>query len=536
MRDPDEGTKDIDVIRDLPVETGFAVLEALPYYVMLIKADHQIVWCNEAFASTLARSRAECCGQVCPKIVHGVDGPFEGCPLEDSLATGRASEKDVFDERYGVWIRTATYPTGISIDGQDLYLHIARDVTEERRERDRIERLREQRDQLQKLEAAGLLSAGIVHDINNLLSVTLMNASFLEDLVDEETESRECVEEILDATRRCVALTQRFLFLSRAHPSTPEVLDVNEVITCAERLLNSVLGSEIRLDLDLGDGVAHVFADATGLEQALVNIAVNARDAIRGPGAVRITTRTVTSPEGAARPEDLLPGVYTVIRIDDTGCGMDEDIVRRAFEPFFTTKDPGRGTGLGLKVVHDIVRTANGGVRIDSTPGEGTRFELFFPVTSYVSNQHSPRIVEPDKVCAEGRTIFIVADHDELGRSIGRSLEGLGCRVLALANTRNAVERTALVHEGIDLVIVDADAPKDGLEILDQLRRLRPTTRGLLLIDLTATLPDIEELLEHRSCVMLRKPFTREELLCSVVESLGPDARDATEKADEAGE
>ena len=505
---------------DLPPEIGFAGLDSLPYYVALITEDHHVLWCNEVFASAVGKSRAACHGEYCPSLVHGTAEPFEGCPLEEAIIRDETVERDLYDGRIDAWIRAAAYPTGKVHDGKRVFLHTARDVTAEMKERERTDQLQEQRDQLQKIEAAGSLSAGIVHDLNNLLAVTLMNASLIHDLYHPNDKTRRCAREILDVTERSSALTHRFLFLNRTRPPVPSVVDVARLIRDTRPLLRSLMGPVILLELDIGAGLEPILVDVTGLEQAIYNLAINARDAIEGAGGVRISAQTVTLSAGEAQSRDLLPGTYTTVRFSDTGSGMNEDVLSHVFEPFYTTKQT--GTGLGLKVVHDVVHSASGTVGIQSTAGEGTTIELVFPATNEEFKRQS---LDEDPVAhsSGGGTVLIVTDLPELGQAMERTLAGAGYRSIVTTGFRDVIERASLIHGPISLAILDGESPRPCREVAQQLSRLRPETRWMFLINPVSAHSSLLDLLAEFSHTSLRKPFSREELLRNVYTCLQDD-------------
>jgi len=259
---------------------------------------------------------------------------------------------------------------------------IGEDITErEAREAERRqteERLRE----VQKYEAIGLLAGGVAHDFNNLLTTVVALSEVVREELPGDHPARDDLLEIRRAGERAAQLTQHLLAFSRRQMIQPRPLDLNDVVRGLEPLLVRMLGVGIACEIHAASGIAPVLADPAQLEQVLVNLVINARDAMDGSGTVRVETAMVTveSPQVAGVPE-VVPGPFVRLRVRDTGSGMDEATRQRIFEPFFTTKPPGKGTGLGLSTVYGIVRQNGGFVEVDSAPGAGTEFRLYFPAS-----------------------------------------------------------------------------------------------------------------------------------------------------------
>jgi PAS domain S-box-containing protein len=244
-----------------------------------------------------------------------------------------------------------------------------RDIRHALRQRAEREALQQQLLQSQRLETVGQLAGGIAHDFNNLLAVILNYADFVRDELPDGSHVRDDVDEIYGAAERAAALTHQLLLFSRREVARPQVLDLNDVVTDTERLLGRTLGKNVELSTSLEDGLWPVMADAGQLEQVLMNLAVNARDAMPDGGTITIETGNA----------ELEPGRYVSLSVTDTGSGMSPDVAAHAFEPFFTTKDRGEGTGLGLSTTYGIVEEAGGDIRIDSEEGRGTAVRVYLP-------------------------------------------------------------------------------------------------------------------------------------------------------------
>ncbi|HET7564130.1 MAG TPA: PAS domain S-box protein [Gemmatimonadaceae bacterium] len=388
------------------------------------------------------------------------------------------------------------------------------DVTEQHR-------LEQQFRQAQKFEAVGLLAGGIAHDFNNLLTVVRSYGYLLREQLESE-QMRADAHEILLATDRGAALTRQLLAFSRQQLLTPQTFDVNAVLATAEPFLRRLLPEDIALACVTGRDEGLITADPGQLEQVLMNLVVNARDAMPRGGTLTIATSNLITDEPFAYPHGLMrSGAYVVVRVTDTGEGMDEATRQRVFEPFFTTKGPDRGTGLGLSTVYGIVRQCGGHIWIDSTPGRGTTVAMAFPQAAD-DLQAGPRD-RPDDGDSISRsraphTATILACEDELPirRLLREILEHQGYTVLVARHGRDALQLAA-EHEGvIDLLITDVVMPEmGGRQLAEALVATRPGIRVLYISGYT------DDVILHRGDlhprrVLLLKPFHADELLRAV--------------------
>ena len=386
--------------------------------------------------------------------------------------------------------------------------------------------LRDRESQLrltQKMEAIGQLAGGIAHDFNNLLTGILGYGELVLEQLGKDHPASADVAEMNRAGQSAAALTRQLLTFSRRQVVQREVLDINAVLTNAHKTLQRLLGDQIELVLELEPDLRGIEADASQLEQVMVNLAVNARDAMEKGGRLILETAHVDVPPGSdVRRDALAPGSYVMLRVTDTGCGMTADVQAHVFEPFFTTKEQGKGTGLGLSTVYGIVKQSGGTILLDSVPGTGTTFRIFLPVVE----RRAPRLPQADSHLHNSRpteTLLLVEDETVVRGLSRRALQSAGYEVLEAASPREAL-RVAERHEGtIHLIVTDVVMPElSGPALVQRLTARHTEAKVLFMSGYTA-----DVLAPHhfsdRNVAFLAKPFTPVILVKKVREVL--DAR-----------
>jgi signal transduction histidine kinase len=381
---------------------------------------------------------------------------------------------------------------------------------------ERRQQMEEQLRQSQKMEALGRLAGGVAHDFNNLLTVI---TGFARMVMDElpPGELAEYVEEIDRASARAASLVAQLLTFSRKQVLQPKVLDVNEVVAGMKELLGRLIGEHIALVTSHSGGICTVKADRTQVEQVIMNLAVNARDAMPNGGRLSIETGCVHV--GLDAPNSLRPGPYVVLSVGDSGVGMDAETVSHIFEPFFTTKDVGKGTGLGLSTVYGIADQSGGTVTVESTPAEGSVFRVFLPLAA--SRIEDEDIAHPGvRHGSYTGTVLLVEDETPLRKLVSRVLTGSRFHVLEAAHGQDALRLAAECAQPIDILLSDVLMPgMSGPELMDRLRQSRPEMLVLFMSGYD------KELLGQRGAdPMVRfvpKPFTPQALLAAVHELVG---------------
>jgi len=380
------------------------------------------------------------------------------------------------------------------------YETIVRDVTEQRR-------LQAQLMQAQKMEAVGRLAGGVAHDFNNLLTVIISYSDLLLEDLGRDDPKREDVAAVRKAAEGAAALTHQLLAFSRQQVLQPKVLDVNATVASTEKLLRRLIGEDIQLVAKLGSGLGSVKADPGQIEQVIMNLAVNARDAMPAGGQLTIETANVEMDEAYVRGHPLAqPGRYVMLAVSDTGTGMDEQTKAHIFEPFFTTKELGKGTGLGLATVYGIVKQSGGFIWLYSEPGHGTSFKIYMPRVDESAERATPAAAAPLPRGTE--TILVVEDAPAVRAVTRQVLERQGYTVLEAPNGGAALVLATKHHGPIHLLLTDVVMPGvNGRQLAEQLARPRPDMMVLFTSGYTDDSVVRHGVLES-GIAYLQKPFT----------------------------
>ncbi len=408
----------------------------------------------------------------------------------------------------------------LPIHGEDDLQVIARDVTDRKR-------LEEHLRQAQKMEAIGQLAGGVAHDFNNLLTAILGYGQLARHRLGADDPTRRDIEEIEKAAARAATLTRQLLAFSRKQVLQPKVLDVNMILADTEKMLRRLIGEDVELVTLLGGDLKRTTADPGQIEQVILNLAVNARDAMPKGGSLILETANVVLAEAYTRARgDLLPGPYVLLAVSDTGCGMDAMTKARIFEPFFTTKEPGKGTGLGLSTVHGIVKQSGGHVDVYTEVGRGTTFKIYLPAVDKEANT-TTTIAWPTAFCRGSETVLLVEDELPVRTVVSETLRLNGYTVIEAINGREALERCERGDMHVDLLLTDVVMPKmSGADLAARLRKLRPALSVLYVSGYT-DLAVVHQGVLAAEMAFLQKPFTPEALLRKVRDVLDEGLRRA---------
>lgn len=488
-----------------------AILQTTTDFVGTADLSGRILYLNRAARRLLGIGEAQELGEIYLSELHpaGADEPSlrEGLPaaLRDGTWSGQT---------------TLLTPDGRHVPAsQVIVVHRRADETVEfistiLRDLSEHRRLEDQLRQAQKMEAVGRLAGGIAHDFNNLLTAVTGYSSILLADLPPGTPSREHAEQIRKAGERAAQLTRQLLAFGRRQFLQPKVLDLNVVVADLEKMLRRVIGEDIELVVNLAPGLGRVKADPGQIEQVLMNLVVNARDAMPEGGRLTLSTENAV-----ALPETVLPGRYVVIQVADTGSGMSDEVKAHLFEPFFTTKEVGKGTGLGLATVYGIVKQSAGHIEVESELGQGSTFRIYLPRANG-GPEAAPK--NGTRHAPHGReTVLLVEDEDDVRRVARQVLEMYGYTVLEARSGADALDQLANHPGSVGLLISDVVMPgMGGTALLERLRALRPRLKALFV-------SGHAERGMPQGMPLLHKPFTPEALACKVREVLDQEQEPA---------
>ncbi|MFH1864358.1 MAG: PAS domain S-box protein [Candidatus Eisenbacteria bacterium] len=373
----------------------------------------------------------------------------------------------------------------------------------------------------QMMEAVGNLAGGVAHDFNNLLTAITGYAELALEGIDKDNPAHSDINQIRKAAAQAASLTSQLLAFSRQTPLVPKVISVNEVVTNLDKMMRRLVGENIALTADLDPELDRIKADATQIQQVVMNLIINGRDAMPEGGALSIETRNVTLDDEACESiTDSLPGEYVRLSVKDTGTGIDPEVADRIFEPFFTTKELGKGTGLGLSVVYGVVSQHGGWINIDTKLGEGTVFTVYLPATSDAITEQAGTDSAIVATAGHGEKILVVEDEDSVRDFALRALRESGYTVYAASDAEEAMALFGEAEGGVDLVFSDVVLPtKSGLELVEEMLGRKPDVRVLLASGYTDTKSQWEAI-RDRGFGFLQKPYGIRDLLRTIRETM----------------
>ncbi len=505
---------------------AMSIIERVRQPLLVLDMELRIKMANRSFYETFQVSPLEAEGQVVYSLSRGTwDLPGLRDSLEN-LARGGNSFPDFEIERdFPAVGRKSLALGGCRISQVEMILLAVEDVTERKLAQQALRKGEEHLRQSQKMEAVGRLAGGIAHDFNNLLTAIIGYSSLLYDKLAGNESAMQSALEIRTAGERAASLTQQLLSFSRRQVLQPRVLDLNVIVADFDRMLRRLVGERISIAVDCESALWQVWADPGEIGRALMNLSLNARDAMPEGGTLTIRTANLTLNETDAPSRELAPGRYVVLGVHDTGVGIDAEVLAHIFEPFFTTKETGKGTGLGLATVLGIVERSGGAVRCQSELARGSRFTIFLPAVADAEEN----VVRPPSIglaqAPRGSEVILLVEDEDMVRGLARIvLEASG---YVVHEARDGKEGLALceTHEGpIDLLVTDVMMPElGGRELADGVAKLRPGMKVLFTSGHTQDVVSKEGV--RKGTAFLQKPFTPSGLAQKVRETLDSNAR-----------
>jgi PAS domain S-box-containing protein len=475
-------------------------IEVIGDGLVIVDAHGRIADLNLAAERILGRTRAAAAGMPAGDLLDGLDSSNDTERRVD-IKRRLGAEERTFDASVTPIRTPSGSRTGLVV--------LLRDVTERRH-------LEEQLRQAQKMEAVGKLAGGVAHDFNNLLTAIIGFSTLAEDELPDDSPARPALAQVRRSAEQAASLTRQLLAFGRRQLLQPEPLDLGDVIMQMEPMLRRLIGADVTVTTEYGEGLPIINADRTQLQQVLLNLVVNARDAMPGGGELTIRTGQTRGPGSADARGELTWGHYAWLEVCDTGHGIDADTRERIFEPFFTTKVFGQGTGLGLSTVYGIAKQSGGDVTVQSVPGRGATFRVLLPAAAV---QAAPPPVEQclEDVPATTGTVLLAEDDDAVRDFVAEVMRAWGWTVIVAASPAEALAMAARQTLVIDVLVTDIVMPgMNGSDLADRLLELRPQLRVLFI-----TGYDDEEIGTRRGLLttgkeVLAKPFTPSELRARV--------------------
>ncbi len=477
-----------------------------PIYI----CSHQKVveYMNPAMIRRLGKNTT---GEKCYKSINGLSEPCKWC-IFDKVIDGETVENDIISPLDNRNYNVLSMP----IKNQDSTVSkmtVYRDITDLLTALEEKEKAERKLMQIQKVESIGNLAGGIAHDFNNMLGIILGYGEDLLESIDTADPDHESVEEIVKAAKRSAELTRQLLAFSRRQTLQPRVLCLNSIITNLVKMLQRVIGENIELVTVLDDDLKYVEVDPGQMEQVIVNLAINARDAMPLGGRLVIETSSIVlDEEYAGIYPNVKPGNHAMLSITDNGTGMDKETLKKAFDPFYTTKEKGKGTGLGLSTVYGIVRQSGGNVWLYSEPGHGTSVKIYLPESSSSKLDNVEKSEIPESLNGNGEMILIVEDEPSMRKFCRNILESMDYRVTA---AENGIEALKLVEEKNlkpDILLTDIIMPKmGGKDLYSILAETLPDIKIIYMSGYTGNAISGSNLI-HSGTAFIQKPFTRKDL------------------------
>lgn len=478
------------------------LLDSIPDNIYLLDRDLKIKWINKNIETTFNERAEEIIGRHCYNFLHGIDTPCSICPVQKAFISGNVEtmEKGTKDGRI-LEIRAVPIKDN---EGKVInVIEIARDITEQKK-------TQQQLIHAQRMEDIGILVGGIAHDFRNMLTPIVGFAQLIKLAVDKDSPLYNYAENIISAGEKASYLAQGLLAFSRKQVLDISPVVIDDLIADFSKIISRIIGEDIELKINLNSKNQLVMADASQIQQVLMNLVTNARDAMPKGGMLTISTELIDIDEKFIKAHGFgTIGKYILISVSDTGTGMDEDTKARIFEPFFTTKPPGKGTGLGLSIVYGIVTQHKGYINVDSELGIGTTFRIYLPlIEERIETDKKESPVDLNYFKGAGETILLVEDDENARDYIKIVLQEANYRVIEAKNGQEGIDNFIENKDKIQLVILDVIMPvKNGREALEEIQKIKPEIKYVFISGYTSDIIS-EKVIIDKEIEYLSKPIS----------------------------
>ncbi|MEK6775405.1 MAG: PAS domain S-box protein [bacterium] len=495
------------------------ILESVDQGFVVIDPEYRIVTANKAYCIQMKQPVEEMVGRHCYEVSHRIDRPCyengEACTAKSVFETGEShSAVHTHHDKDGrpVYVETASYPMKDKSGKIASVIETIKDITDKRK-------LEEQLLQSQKMESIGRFAGGVAHDFNNILSAILGYSDLALSDLPENHPLAEALGIIKDSAVKAAALTGQILAFSRKQVLDKKAVNLNVIVENMAKMFRRMIGEDIVLELKLKSPLRNITADPNSMEQVLMNLAVNARDAMPSGGRLIIETADVMlDRDDPQYSEEIKPGAYVMLSVTDSGQGISPEIQEKIFEPFFTTKEQGKGTGLGLAMIYGIVKQHNGHISVYSKPGNGTTFKIYLPVSEEEVMEEDQD--KPYKIPRGTETIMIVDDDASVRRLVVDMLEPLGYRLFGASSGAEAMQILDTFAGEIDLLLTDVIMPgMNGKELAEAFRSMHPGAKVIFMSGYTAETIDRHGVFPP-GVTLVQKPLTMKKLADKIREIL----------------
>ncbi|MBL7134560.1 MAG: transporter substrate-binding domain-containing protein [Phycisphaerae bacterium] len=505
-----------------------AVVEGTPVLICRFLPGGEITYVNEAYCRYFEKTPEELVGSSFLLLIPESDRETVMANISALTVDSPSQSHEHRVISLDGEVRWQHWTNHVQFDAQGqavAYHSIGEDITDRKLAEEERDRLEEQLRHAQKMEAVGQLAGGIAHDFNNILTIILGNAELLK--MDPPLAGKQAAfaDEVITGAKRAADLTSQLLAFARKGKRQVEPVDINSIVTETVNILTHTIDRRIDIRLELHASPSIVMGDPTQLHGAMLNLGVNARDAMADGGVLTYATRgvTLTKADCDKHPYELTPGDFLEIRITDTGAGMDERTQKRIFEPFFTTKEAGKGTGLGLAGVYGCIRSHDGSISVSSEPGRGAMFTILLPLAA-ADAAVTGRTVAGDEPVRGTEHVLIVDDEESVRDFVRTSLQSLGYTVSACADGAAGVDYYRRHHQEIDLVILDLIMPRmNGLDAFREMKKIEANVRVLVSSGFSYT-QATRQMLDEGALALLNKPFSIAKLSQAVAEHIQHDS------------